>query len=46
MENTAHIFCNPEEEYWTIPPILSFLKDNQVKIDNIFIKFRRSRDKA
>ena len=35
MENTAHIFCNPEEEYWTIPPILSFLKDNQVKIDNI-----------
>ena len=35
MENIAHIFCNPEEEYWTIPPIKSFLKENDVKVDNV-----------
>lgn len=33
MDNTAHIFCNPEEEYLTIPPMRAFSKSNHVNID-------------
>lgn len=33
MDNIAHIFCNPEEEFLTIPPMRAFAKSNRVNVD-------------